>query len=247
MKKLLIPFIAATSALSAQIDFSQDFSTVADGALNTIPFFEGQPNWSIESGSMVGGAGWGRARNLADGRVEIGDSVNLTLNDFTVVDDVASTWAFGIANFPEHTGATMPQVFAQMVYTAGGGLSFGGSNDTGFNFGDVADITLSLTRVAADNWTMASSIVNNTDATSFSSVASPVDGNISGSTSASTVGAYLDADSANTVRYGWRGQGAGTDVSVGSLAVSTVVPEPSSYALLAGLAALGFIAVRRRK
>jgi len=95
-----------------------------------------------------------------------------------------------------------------------------------------------LTDLGNDSWTTEGTVYN-----SVGEAAWAVDGTISLPSGSTLYGGYA---------LGWNGdsQAPLERAAVASLTMdnfSIVVPEPSSYALLAGLAALGFIAVRRRK
>lgn len=115
------------------------------------------------------------------------------------------------------------------------------------------------------NYTGTMAIVLMSSATSFGTTSGLWSGSVSNSTSTSqsislsAVSALQNLTTATEFRiYGYvtsgsGGQmrifdGAGSDLSVfGATAVSSVVPEPSSYATFVGLGALGFAAWRRRR
>ena len=70
------------------------------------------------------------------------------------------------------------------------------------------------------------------------------------STQTLTLGAYSTGNPINTTYYGIAGTGAGSGlvhITFDSITVSpTAVPEPSTYAMIAGVLALGIVAWRRR-
>lgn len=259
MKKTLLTagaLLGFSGLASAQLVFNTDFGAASDGGMTEAAGWEGQAAWTISSGNATNAANYSRARNLTQFKVAVGETVVVNITDlvFTGAGNGGnSLYSFGLASELEHTGAQMPQVAAELSFT-GSSLSIGGVTDTAYAAGsDIVDIELQFTRLATGSgWDLVASINNKTDGTNFNgtTIASTNIAGQTGDNAGLTLSQFLDADTTNNdARFGMRGTtGAATDaaIAIGGVSVS-VIPEPGSFAMIAGLFGLGLVTVRRKR
>ena len=251
----VVAALTAVSQAATTVVFDDSFTGFSNSGLSEQGNWKSQAAFTVASETAIAtsGGAFARAQRFGAFRTEVGDQVRITVSGFSItgaVGDDSEDFRFGIAATPEHTGAQTPQVAASLVHDGGTSLTIGGATDTAYNLGDELTVALTLTRTAADAWSLDSSITNVTDGGSaFTGSATPI--NLKGAAGASiglTLGEYLDEDLGNSAQFGMRllNNATGSTFNIGGVKLETIaVPEPSSSALL-GLSGLLVLARRRR-
>ena len=249
----VVAALTAVSQAATTVVFDDSFGGFTDGGLNEQGNWGSQAAFTIADGSANASGTYARAQRFGAFRPEVGDQVRITVSGFSITGALGNgtdQFRIGIAALPENTGNQTPQVGANVALSAGTSLTIGGATDTAYNVGDELLVALTLTRTAADAWSLDSSITNVTDGgPAFTGSATPI--NLDGAVGASiglTLGEYLDAAPGNNALFGMRlvGNNTGSTFNIGGVKLETIaVPEPSSSALL-GLSGLLVLARRRR-
>ncbi|WOO43635.1 PEP-CTERM sorting domain-containing protein [Rubellicoccus peritrichatus] len=249
--------LSLATICSGQTIFTTDFGAFADGPIANATGWEGQPLWTISGGNATLGSTFQRARNFSPIIPNVGDSVVVTLTDvvFTGAGNGGNTlYTFGLAAQTEHTGSQVPQVGSELEFT-GTNLTVGGAVDPNYNAGsDVFNATMTFVRLNDGNWNLTSSLTNTTDAMTYNGstiTATNLVGTSGGASDGLTLSQYLALDpGVNNALYGMRGNTSGVDaaIAIGGVTVDFVsVPEPSTFALIGGLLAVGYTCYRRRR
>ncbi|MEJ6700849.1 MAG: PEP-CTERM sorting domain-containing protein [Akkermansiaceae bacterium] len=252
----VVAALTAVSQAATTVVFDDSFTGFSNSGLSEQGNWKSQAAFTVASETAIAtsGGAFARAQRFGAFRTEVGDQVRITVSGFSITGAVGNNsedFRLGIAATPEHTGAQTPQVAASLVHDGGStSLTIGGATDTAYNLGDELTVALTLTRTAADAWSLDSSITNVTDGgPAFTGSATPI--NLDGAAGASiglTLGEYLDAAPGNNALFGMRlvGNNTGSTFNIGGVKLETIaVPEPSSSALL-GLSGLLVLARRRR-
>lgn len=158
-----------------------------------------------------------------------------------------------IATRPQQNGGGTTSANQDLLFQGGGGayVSPGGTN-----IGTANTVAGTAALTNGNQYTMVFSVTR-TNATTLAFSTNLYDGLGTGGTNLATVGATatganLLTDTFNGLGIGYRfsnSPAAASSIVFSDLAVvyTTAVPEPSSCALLAGLAGLGLVATRRRR
>jgi len=242
-------FATSTASVQADLVFADDFSGVADGALNGVAGWDAQNAWTVSGGMATMSGNWERGRRTAGFRTEIGEGFKISLSNLSITGTGNGTqdiFQVGVAKSDETAGQNTPQL-GTGIKLDGSNLNIAGAVDTGYDSGDSIDLMLTLTRLGSDSWAMETMITNTTDSTSFSSSNGPMNG-VGNAANPITVGAWFDAAATNEAFFGIRGfnNANGATISVGGIQLDTIaaVPEPGSVVMFS--VALGIMFRRRR-
>ena len=203
--------------------YEGNFCDFADGPLGGQGGWEAQATWMVSGGMATSTGSFQRARQFTPFTVAVGDVIRMTIEaSFTGTPGASELARFGISNQPEHTGATVPQVFAGVTWN-GTDLTVGGATDTGYDSGDTIQIELTITRGASSGaWQMNTRLSNTTDGTNFAAASNPAD--VVGSVSASNVWDFLDGGgSALLGMHAFNNTGA-VEVAVKSIRLDAGLP-----------------------
>jgi len=231
---------AALNAATVSVPYSNDFSSsVADFTENN------DPNWTLDTGAETYEFNTGSSNTSGSAMVSA-SGFGATYADFVVsttfrVTDNASTgtsnWGMALLGNSES-----PSTYILADLTSGGGfrlINVGGSG-TGqdvdasgaFSFNENTSYTLTATGTyTGTNLTLSLDITDGVSSNSISAAAFDVSTYYTGS----AMGMRARSGSGS-------GSNAGTSVEYDSF---SIVPEPGTYALLAGFCMLGFAMLRR--
>ena len=182
----------------AEVVYEANFCDFNTAPLGGQDGWEGQADWIVTGGMANADGSWARARQLSPITLAVDDSIRIT-TEMSFTDSGMGTsgndsFSIGLAKQNEHTGANMPQVEA-IANWSGTTLNFGGATDTGYDSGDTLIVTLLFTRGAAINeWSLETTLQNQTDGTEFTGSAVPVDD--PGSVTTETCWEWLDTGGA---------------------------------------------------
>lgn len=233
---LCFPLASALHAASVTAPYVNDFSTsVADFTENN------DPNWSLEAGDTY--QFFTTGKNYAGSAMVTATGFGATYEDFVVSTTFTVTskasggtfnWGMALLGNDEDPGTYILADLSsdgsfRLINVGGSGTSLDVDESGSFSYALNTSYTLTATGTySGSNLTLKLDISN---------------GVISNSITAAAFDASTHYTGAAMGLRSRSGSGGGTTVQYDSF---SIVPEPSSYALMAGACMLGFVMLRRR-
>ena len=247
--------LAALTALpcvaSADItigDTSGNFDGDTNGAINTISDFEVVAGSNRKLVLTINSETFASVTSITYGAQSftkaVGTSGGVRLSDIWYLDDAAVGTADIVATFDANVSSYMG-VVSLTGAAAGGPSAF--ATDLGFVDTDPTEASIDLTTTEANTFVIGAYTQQNGNGFPLNPVSMTDLYNAESGSSNSSAG-YEIQTVAGTLTYTWHapdGQNINSDNGV-TIASFSSIPEPGAYALLAGLAGLGFVVMRRR-
>ena len=217
------------------------YQGVMDASNSTFNSSTGQRDaWRICDGT-TSGVGYFAYKNISNESIFSEDSFTVTFNMQLDTTAYYTNGSNGSSNF--FNGDTTRESFSLLVGD-GTGIYWAkfGYDGSKITVTDAATASSSATQLSSFSWNTLTDISITVDKVAGSAVFSVGDDSVSLTRSTSTLSPYKNTVLVGTVNASHQG-----DACFSSISLSTVVPEPSAFGLLAGAGALALVAARRRR